>query len=128
MASVHEVPTVEPAETPIEDRPFARRHPFVPWIVASIVVAVLHGILRLDLVISLALGAMVGFLGGLLDGMWLARQEALIETQLSAAIDLMVGAVRGSERPQRRRNCAARNQASIGNPIGGSLGPVALWR
>jgi tight adherence protein B len=36
---------------------------------------------------------MVGFLGGLLDGMWLARQEALIEQQLSSAIDLMVGAL-----------------------------------
>jgi len=93
MASTHVVATAEPAEAPIEDRPFARRHPFIPWIVASIVVAVLHGILRLDLVISLALGAMVGFLGGLLDGMWLSRQEALIEQQLSSAIDLMVGAL-----------------------------------
>ena len=88
-----QAPAAETAETPIEDRPFARRHPFVPWIVASVVVAVLHGLLRLDLVISLALGAMVGFLGGLLDRMWLARQEALIEQQLSAAIDLMVGAL-----------------------------------
>jgi tight adherence protein B len=93
MASTHVVPTAEPAEAPIEDRPFARRHPFVPWIVATVVIAVLHGILQLDLVISLALGAMVGFLGGLIDGMWLSRQEALIEQQLSAAIDLMVGAL-----------------------------------
>jgi tight adherence protein B len=60
---------------------------------ASLVVAILHGLLHLDLVISSALGAMVGFLGGLLDGMWLARQEALIEQQLSSAIDLMVGAL-----------------------------------
>ena len=55
---------------------------FVPWIVATVVVAILHGVVGLDLIISLAIGAMVGFLGGLLDGMWLARQESLIEQQL----------------------------------------------
>ncbi len=92
MAGMHVVPT-DVVAAPAEDRPFARRHLFVPWIVATVVVAVLNGLLRLDLVFSLALGAMVGFLGGLLDGMWLARQETLIEQQLSAAIDLMVGAL-----------------------------------
>jgi len=92
MASIHVAP-VEAVVTPVEDRPFAQRHLFLPWIVATVVVAILNGLLRFDLVISLALGAMVGLLGGLIDGMWLARQETLIEQQLSAAIDLMVGAL-----------------------------------
>lgn len=72
------------------DRPFARRHYAAPWIAAFAVAAVLY-LGGLDRVFAAALGTMVGFLGGLVDTMWLSRQQKLIEQQLAAAIDLMVG-------------------------------------
>lgn len=73
---------------------FPRRYRLVPPAVALGVIVLLSMATRLPLQIGIAIGALAGVFASLLEAHRAEQQEALIETQLAAAIDLMVSSIR----------------------------------
>jgi Flp pilus assembly protein TadB len=76
-------------------RRFPPRYRLLPWLAAGLAAGALFLLTGCGVVLAGALGLVLGLLGGQGEA-WLAgRRTARIEAQLSDAIDLMVGALRG---------------------------------
>lgn len=75
-------------------RTFPRRYRFVGLAVGATVAALLWIVTGVSVAIAGALGILVGVVASLVEAYAADQQEALIETQLAAAIDLMIGSIR----------------------------------
>jgi Flp pilus assembly protein TadB len=76
------------------DVPFTRRIYFPYWLVAILVGGLLYYVFGLHLAFAAMFAVLVGLLGSLLETMRVQRKMALIEVQLSDAIDIIVGSLR----------------------------------
>ena len=77
----------------LENRPFATRHHFVPWLVAILVGAVVWVSMSLPPAIVFGLAWVVGLLGMEVDAWILEFQHGRMEAQLADAIDVLVSSV-----------------------------------
>ncbi len=84
--------TPEVASVPLA-RSFLVRHRYLPWMVGFVIACVLHFVLGWALPYVISISLIVILLGGRLEAFVAVGRTALIETQLAAAIDLMVAAL-----------------------------------
>ena len=75
-------------------RSFPPRYPFAAPSLGVFVVAALWLVARLPAEVAIAAGSLIGVLGYLIEEHVAEEKAATIETQLSAAIDLLVGSLR----------------------------------
>lgn len=95
-------------------RRFARRHRWLPWLLAAVCFAVLFWIVRIPWPFAAAAAFLSGLLSDQLDAVWLAAREDRIENQLADAIDLMVAAVKvGASQQEALARCADEARAPL---------------
>jgi Flp pilus assembly protein TadB len=76
-------------------RRFPPRYRLLPWLAAGLAALTLFFLTGCGSILAGALGLVLGLLSAQLEGWLAARRTARIEAQLSDAIDLMVGGLRG---------------------------------
>ena len=75
-------------------RPFVRPRPWLPWLLALMIVVGLYFLAGLPLVFAATFGLVLGLVGGQLESFRVTRLTLRIEEQLADAIDLIVAALR----------------------------------
>jgi len=87
---------------------------WLPWLFAVSVAVMVQSFTGLGVSYAFATGVVVGLIGSQLWGMFTTRQEALLESQLADAIDIMVGALGAGSAVGPALEAA---QAEIGRPL-----------
>jgi tight adherence protein B len=87
-------PRAIPAERRAAAKPFARPRFLYPWALGALVALGLYFLAGMHAAFAIMFAVLVGLLGSLLETMRVQRRYALIETQLSDSIDIVVGALR----------------------------------
>lgn len=78
----------------LPERPFATKHPTVPWLIAVTTTVMLAMLLAWPLNISIGIGLITALALAELDAWFLEWRYARIETQLADTIDVLVASVR----------------------------------
>ena len=99
--------TDEPVDT--TERPFARRHFVLPWVVGVIVSATLIVGFAFPTKIAVAIGFVMALVLTQVDAWILERRINKIETQLAECIDVLVASVRAGSSLQNALEIAARD-------------------
>lgn len=119
-------PEIVEVERPeVRERPYARRHHLVPWLIASCVFGLGWFFIPVPLAFIASFSVVIGLIGWQVDAIILQKRHLKIETQLADAIDLMVAAVKvGSSIQAALESCRGEARAPLRAELDEVLGRI----
>jgi tight adherence protein B len=106
--------TVTEETTQLAERPFARRHHVLPWIVGATLAALVILAFTWPVSIGIAVGIVVALLLTQIDAWILEHRHAKIESQLADCIDMLVASVQAGASLQSAMEIVSND---IGQPL-----------
>ncbi len=128
LATAFRDPEAEsPVDEVVNDRPFARRHYIIPWLIAVAMVFVLHEAIGIPWSFSAAFGLLTALLLTQLDSMMLAKRMSRIESQLADSIDLMISSLKvGASLQSSLENALRETRAPLKPQLEEVIGRIRL--